>query len=208
MSRRAKAAPMANQEVSVAITITDDEAKALAGLFGIELEHGASAADTLAPVVRGLTNAAFREYLAAIAGDRPATGIRDLRELRLVLMAEHLPGGLPSDIQVAQLFHLTSSQARTLIAGTRARYPHDFARFLMTSAKEALRTASEVDKNTVRITASDSLAAFLRDLLSDSVAPPPLKRPDFAHRYDLDRATVKDLCKRLDLDIAEVKALP
>ena len=199
---------MARSDVSVTVPISDAEAAALASTFGVEPAHGESLVEAVTPLVRGLAAAAFREYLLTITGERIPTGVRDIRELRLRLMAEHLPGSLPSDRQVAQLFGLTSSQARTLVAGTRARYPQEFAGLVVTAAKNALRQATKVDDDTVRITASDSLVAFLRDVLQDSVAPPPLRRPDVSLRYDLNRQTVEELCARLGLDISAVKALP
>jgi hypothetical protein len=187
---------------TVGIEVPDSEVATLRALFAPEDDQG------VADLVSGLAQAAFREYMLAITGERAPTGVRDLRELRLRLLADHLPAGLPSDRQVAELFHLTMSQARTLIAGTRARYPQDLTRLMVASAKAALRNASGVDDDTVRITAHDSLAAFLRDELSDAVTPPPIKRADFSSRYDLNRDTVVELCNRLGLGIDEVTALP
>ena len=73
-------------------------------------------------------------------------------------------------------------------------------------ARQALRDATKVNNNMIRIVASDSLFAYLSELISS--AAPPTKRTDASHQYDLTRATVKELCEALDLPIAEVKALP
>lgn len=194
---------MADQ-VTVTITITDTQVDRLKNAFHIDPGKGRSDLEAVTPVLEGLVKAATDEYLLYVSGERVPGGVRDLRELRLRLLGQRLPSGLPSDTEVAALFHLTTSQARNLLAGTRARYPDEFASLFVEAARTALRKAEKIDKSTFRITASKPLAAFIDDLLSESVARPPERLQDASGRYDLARSTAEDLCAALGLGINEV----
>jgi hypothetical protein len=184
------------RSATITLDLTDEQAAAIEDILG-------SLSDQL---LKGLAQAAVSEYALAFAGERVPSGVRDLRELRLMLLAQNLPHGLPTEREVASLFHLTSTQARTLIAGTRARYPRELTNALGEAAKDALRKADKAG-DTIRVTLHPSLAAYLRDLLQDSPAPPPLRRPDSTLRYDVDRRTVEELCQLLNLKTTDVAAL-
>ncbi len=192
---------MGNLEVS--LDVPDTDVTALSGIFGIDATAEGERATAL---LVGVVRAALSEYLSLVAAERNPTTMRDLRELRLSLLACHLPEGLPSDEQIAQIFQLTRTQARTLVTGTRARYRHELEQMLREAAKAALKNAGAVDQDTVRIEASDSLASYLGEIIRS--AQPPTKRADASHRYDLTRSTVEELCEVLGLAIAEVQKLP
>lgn len=156
--------------------------------------------EALKALLTGISAASMREYALHFSGRRVPAGIRDLRELRLRLLAESLPDGLPADSHLAELFRLTSTQARNLVAGTRARYPDEFSTLMRQRARNALIGGALQDDDKVRIEAGDSLASFLRDLLADSTAPPLMVRSDAARTYDLGEETVAALCEKLELD--------
>jgi hypothetical protein len=191
-------------EIHVRLDLDDVAVERLVASFGPTVNPGQSQEQALAAVAEGVARAAFEEYVLYLTGARVPAGIRDLRELRLRLLSKHLPDGVPRDVQVAALFHLTGSQARNLLAGTRARYPDDFETLFKETAKVALRGAEKLENGRIRITMSRSLAAFIRDLLTESVAPAPTPLTDASGRYDLAPSTVEDLCRRLDLDQDEV----
>ena len=195
-------------EVLFEVPLSEEEARRLNEAFGQVAAKGQTQLEAAAGLVRALAEAGLREYVLYVTGERVPAGVRDLRELRLWLLAKHLPGGLPSDPEVAFLFHLTSAQARNLVAGTRARYPTEFATLFEEAARTALREAEKIDSKTFRITANASLAAFLLDLLAESTVPEPAKRADASRRYDLTPATVNELCKRLGMKTSEVGTAP
>jgi hypothetical protein len=169
---------------------------------------GDGAAATPATVATALAHAAFTEYALQASGERVPGGVRDLRELRLRLLAEHLPGGLPRDGPIAQFFHLTSVQARNLVNGARARYPAELAAGMKRAAIDALRRSDRGDANTIRITASNSLAAYLTDIVvTDSNAAAPAPRKDGSNRWDVTRTAAGVLCARLGIDVADVAGL-
>jgi hypothetical protein len=191
-------------EIDAGLAIDGAAVDRLLSSFGIALGSGQSKEEAIAPLATAIAEAAFEEYVLYLSGERVPAGVRDLRELRLRLLAEHLPGGLPRDAQVAALFHLTTSQARNLIAGTRARYPDEFETLFREAVKRALREAEPLEGDGARITAGRSLAAFIDDLLAESVTPPPTRLTDASGRFDLARETIDDLCSRLGMDRSEV----
>jgi hypothetical protein len=172
-------------------------------IFGID---SISEPERASKLQSGIAQAALAEYLLLLTGERSPSTMRDLRELRLRLLARHLPEQLPSDEQIADIFKLTRTQASTLVNGTRARYRQEFAAMLNEAAKKALKGAQKVNDNTVRIEASASLAAYLEETIRSGA--PPAKRTDAARQYNLVRATVEELCGVLGLPVEEVKALP
>jgi hypothetical protein len=192
-------------EVQATVEVDDTAARTLTGIFSVD--PGSDAARAL---FAGMTAAAFAEYMLYATGERVPAGVRDLRELRLRLLAENLPAGLPTENQVAQLFHLTAAQARNLIAGTRARYPSQLAKSLDEAARDALRQATKGDNDhTIRITASASVAAYLREVVANaSSAQAPAKRTDASNRYDVTRSAAEVLCAHLDMPITDINALP
>src|SRR5213080_3250569 len=108
-------------KTDVTVTLEDAPADAtmLAEILGID--PGDDPVGAVSDELAGMAKSGFAEYLLYLSGERVPSGVRDLRELRLRLLAEYLPHGLPTDPQVAQLFHLTPAQARNLVAGARAR---------------------------------------------------------------------------------------
>jgi len=186
----------------VVLDVDDAVVETFGRLFG---DGSARSAEAVAAAV---AQAALAEYALQATGERVPGGVRDLRELRLRLLAEHLPGGLPRDVPIGQFFHLTPAQARTLVTGTRARFPSELAHAMRQAAIDALRASEPEDANTIRITASDSLATYMRDIVvEDSNALPPTRRTDGSNRWDVTRTAVEVLCRRLGIDISEVRGL-
>jgi hypothetical protein len=155
-----------------------------------------------------LRAAAFAEYELALSGSRFPSTIKELRELRLSLLYEHLPDGLPTDDQIGELFQMTRSQVGTLVAGTRARFSPEIEARVKREAKAVLEAAKKVDDDMVRLQAADSLARYLGDLIARTNAPPMEKRKDASRSYDVGRDTIKELCRQLGVDPAQtVKAI-
>lgn len=171
-------------------------AKRIAEIFHVSGEQ-------LRERVQKLAAAALEEYELGLSGERSPSTMKDLRELRLCLLYEHLPDGEPTDEQVAQLFQMTRTQANNLIAGVRARFEPEVEARIKREATRALSAATKVDDNTVSIFAPDSLARYLSDLVHATHAPPLDKRRDASQTYYLRRTTITVLCERLDLDPAK-----
>jgi hypothetical protein len=194
-------------EMDVKVEVSDEDARTLCVVFGID--PGASALASAQAHIQGLARAALSEYLIAATGRPYPGGVRDLRELRLRLLAESLPGGLPKDAEVAELFQLTRSQAKNLIMGARARYRNELGGRLADRARDALRNADKGDDDDhVRITAPESLARYIEDLVSDTTAAAPAKRAESSQRYEVARQTLEELCRLLGMNVSEVTKLP
>lgn len=190
-------------KIQISLEVADADTVTLCEIFGV---NATDETDKATALLEGITRAALAEYLLLATAQRNPSTMRDLRELRLKLLASHLPGHLPSDEQIAEIFQFTQTQARTLVKGTRARYRQELEQMFREAAKAALTNAKKAGPDSIRIDASDSLASYLDEIIR--FAPPPTKRTDATHRYDLTRTTVQELCEVLDLPITEVKNLP
>lgn len=190
--------------MALQLTIAFDEstgsAERLAEILGVQ-------GDDLKTRLEEMATAALEEYELAFSGVRSPSTLRELRELRLRLLYEHLPDGQPTDDQIGELFQMTRSQVGTLIAGTRARFGHELSERLKTAAVAALKGATKVNDDTVRIVVADSLARYMRDLVAQTSAPPLEKRRDASRTYDAGRDTVEALCGKLGIDKSLVSAL-
>jgi len=190
-------------DLDLTLDLPDEDANRVFEIFGVDPSKDPSKAQALQ---KGIAQAALAEYLLQFTGTRNPNTVRDLRELRLRLLASHLPEHLPSDEQIAQIFQLTRTQARTLVNGARARYRQELTEVFNEAARRALRNAEHIGDDTVRIEASDSLATYLSEIVR--LAAPPTKRIDASRTYDLGRSTVEELCSAIALPIEEVKAPP
>jgi hypothetical protein len=187
-------------ELKISYDESAESAKRLAAILGVE-------GSDLSARLEQVAGAALEEYELAFSGVRAPSTVRELRELRLRLLYEHLPEGEPTDDQIAELFQMTRPQVGTLIAGTRARFGPQLDQRLRHAAIGALQGASNVDDDTARIVVPDSLARYVRDLVAQTSAPPPDKRRDASRTYDLGRDTVRALCRKLGIEPSSVTAL-
>jgi hypothetical protein len=177
---------------------TDAEFKELKAIFGNPPDADFD------EILKGLASAALEEYTLAFSGTRAPTTLREVRELRLRLLFEHLPTS-PTDTQVAQLMQLTPAAARTLIAGTRARYRMRLDDRLRTATVDALKDSTPGDEaNTAYVVMPDSLAAYVRDLLSDTRTPPLKKSDAISLTWEIKRSTAEALGKKLGVKVAEL----
>lgn len=149
---------------------------------------------------------AIEEYTLVMSGRRSVAGVRDQRELRLFLLYKNLEdvGGL-GDHEVAELFQMTRSQARTLIAGTWARYREQLEDQLNAAVKKALESDGWDEKGkhlVVRL--PDSLARYVRETVEETNAPPVEKVRELAGTYDLPKQTVTKLCDRLGIGTDDI----
>lgn len=190
--------------LTVPAVASDEELRRLAYVFGLDPDASDSLKQ-LEPWLAAVATAALQEYVLAFAGTRAPSTMRELRELRLRLLYDHLAEDAPSDAQVAQMFGLTRPQARTLIAGTRARYRAELEGTLSERSVEALKNSTRVDNNTARVVLPESLAVFLDDLISETQAPPLEKNRDASRTYEIKRSTATALSKRLDFDVDQLK---
>jgi hypothetical protein len=191
---------MCGVNLSVSVDLDPAQLKQLAAIFRVE---PADLEDRLSR----LAAAATEEYVAAFSGARSPQTMAEFRENRLNLLFKHLEDPEPTDRQVERLFQRTPAQARTLIAGVRARYESEIATRLDATATVTLKGAVTVDDDTVRIVASDSLARYLKDLVNTTEAPPLEKRKDASQTYDVLRDTIVALAEVLGFEKTDVTAL-
>jgi hypothetical protein len=179
------------------ITFDDDNGEGLriAGILGGEGERRTER-------LQGFVEAAVEEYSLTMSGRKAVTGVSGQRELRLYLLYKHLdPVGGLSDRQVEELFQLTRSQARTLIAGTWARYREELQEQLSAAVEKALKheEAKWDERKHLLIRLPGSLAKYVREVVDETNAPPVDKVREVAGTYDLSEDTVSALCAQLGI---------
>jgi hypothetical protein len=197
-------ASRATSTLAVQFVATDEELRRLAVVFDIDPE-ASNLEEQLEPWLTAIAGAALQEYVLAFAGTRSPNTIREVRELRLRLLYDHLGDGAPSDAQVAQLFELTTTQTRNLIAGTQARYRPELEGTLSSRAVHALEQSTYIDKGIARVVLPGSVAVYLSDLISETECPPLEKVKDASRTYDIKRSTADALGKRLGFDASTLK---
>lgn len=198
------ASSQSTSNLSIPYLANDEEVSRLAPIFGVDPDAN-DVREQLEPWLTALASAALREYVLAFTGTRAPNTMRELRELRLRLLYDHLAGDAPSDAQVAQLFELTPAQARNLIAGTRARYRPELEGTMSARSIAALKKSTKVNDTTARVVMSDSLAVYLGDLISETQEAPLEKNKVASNTYDIKKGTATALGKRLGFKIEELE---
>lgn len=179
---------------------TGPRATRIGEIFGVEGED-------LEARMKELAEAALEEYELALSGERFPSTIKELRELRLRLLYEHLPPGLPKDEQIAELFQMTHTQVATLIAGTRARFGSKIEGRIHEEVASVLENAKKIDTDVVRIYAPNSLARYMNEVIARTHAPRMEKRQEASQTYYVRRASIIELCRAVGKPNTIVKVL-
>jgi hypothetical protein len=158
-----------------------------------------------------IAQAALDEYVAYFTGvQRPGT-IPAAREQRLAaLQARNVRGAL-NETRIASLFALTPSQARALLAGTRARYRHTTERALAAAVADSLggTRSGKLQDGNVWFRCSPSLVALMRDILANAQQglPPIRASTRTAQTYLTHEDTLRYVCEELGVDTGTIAAL-
>lgn len=123
-------------DLSKPLTVADADILQLAAVIGCKPEE-------LGDKLVGHAQAAFDEYLAMYLGRGTPTQAREIFESRLaLLMTRALTDAVPTDDQVARLFNMSRSQARTLLRNTISRRRFQLDSMVAASAKTSLEAAT------------------------------------------------------------------
>jgi hypothetical protein len=142
-------------QLATPLTIDDEDKEQLA--LALDCKP-----DELPQKLVGHAQAALDEYVAMYLGRGTPTQAREIFENRLaLLMTRALHDGLPSDDDVARLFNISRSQARTLLRNTISRRRFLLADTFKASAKTALEAANGVEAGFVLTLRSAYLAEGL-----------------------------------------------
>jgi len=190
--------------LSLGVTLSSVEAQALADAFGV-------AVDAL-EAIAAIAQAALDEYSLFFSRRRMAGTLRDVREHRLAALLSRGVPGAAEEATVARLFALTPGQARTLLAGTRARYLSELRPALAGAVSAALRGPGRTgrgDDDEVWFRATSSLVAFMRELVASAPdgLPPIQASARRSGTYTTRKTTLEYVCAHMDVPAAEVEAL-
>jgi hypothetical protein len=157
----------------------------------------------------GLAAASAEEYLRFFNGQRPSR-VRELLELRLALLIEHVWKRVPDELVVAELFSLTLPEARSLIRTTRARHRTTAALSIRAECEEALRNARPGGDGDLLVICSDAVVEHMLAVLRSSGQQPPSPKRDPAglDTWTMATDTFNCLCRILDIEAISVAAAP
>jgi hypothetical protein len=193
--------------VEVRLSVAAGAADRLGRAFGFD-----PAAPGSADLIRAIAASALDEYVGYFSGERTPATLRDLREQRLARLLSHRVAGVLNETRVASLFALTTGQARSLLAGTRARYRSEVEAGLQAEAHELLTGPGRTGRNDddeVWFRASPSFVAVMRDLLASAETTyPPIRASSLTtHTYLTHPTTLAYLCEQLGVAARDVEAL-
>lgn len=165
----------------------------------------------------GFVTAAFAEYTGAMLNSvAPITRADEVQQQRLLELIRRgaFQSGMPTETQIAALFHLTPTRARTLLRNVLSRFEPELHDYLQRVLTEALKTAIRDEKDVVTIQianplVADGLQAILDNGNTTAATPFPLKRmvrdPDVRGRWTIPFDPYQYMCKILNLPLAPQK---
>jgi hypothetical protein len=183
-------------QLATALTVDDADCIHLAQTLGCDV-------DQLSQKLVGHAQAALNEYVAMYLGRGTPTQAREIFENRLaLLMTQALNDGVPSDDDVARLFNVSRSQARTLLRNTISRRRFLLADVFKASAKAALKAAKPIEAGFALTLRSAYLAEGLNlelDRLNKG-SPPLTPIRDQVSRYLAAPSSYELLCQAYAAD--------
>jgi hypothetical protein len=130
--------------------------------------------------------AALSEYVEMFSGISAQRTIGELREQRLLQIILADSRQLPTDRMVSQLFHLTRSQARTLLRAVFEKREFETGERIRQACIDVLKNADKTIKP-IRLTINDlRVCEALDRVLYDDGRVPLLQRTDSAAKYGVD----------------------
>ena len=129
-------------EVTIKLEIDQTVITHLYGYLGI------SDPKELEEVISKHAQAATAEYHDMFLGRKVFRRGSDILEYRLVLLIEHLFGGIiPEERQVSALFQLTSTESRSLLRSVMSKYQHHLSDSLTNTLRSTIDRASFDQRN-------------------------------------------------------------
>jgi hypothetical protein len=178
---------LAVRTITTQIELSSQEEALLCDVFDCDAQH-------LDAQIARFGVAAIREYLEMFMGTAPITTATDLRERRLVgLMLTAFQAASPGAEQIARLFNITPSAARSLLKSVNGKYRIKL-KTQTDAALKAILDACQRQGNagpySVVIT-NPVLLGLMNDLLEVAADPKtPIRRTgDSLTRYTVDEGT-------------------
>jgi hypothetical protein len=192
---------MGTHTLTVELQLTEAEESRLRD--ALRVEEGVDLAGQLGKLAR----ASLQEWVDQILALRLPPRIKDARELRLLLYALHANDKrLPRPEQIADLFHLTPAEARTLYRNTSTRYSFEFAETIVEALGVALETGTWAESTDlggyVRVHMDDTLFGFVELQLSSGTdeSVRRLSKDVNYHDYRVPLSSLAVLCKKAKKD--------
>ena len=119
-------------------------------------------------VDEAIKSAALEEWTIYFNSTMPISSISQMRQIRLFCLIKNVfENNIPTENQVADLFRITPTTARSLIAGTQATYRRELENSIWDAAKNIMEKAKEGNLRSTYIAtiSSSCLLSFMNEML-------------------------------------------
>ncbi|MDE5418009.1 hypothetical protein L3049_08310 [Labilibaculum sp. DW002] len=126
--------------MEITITLTDEQKKRLKSIFNFVENYNET------EVLENIMKAAKEEYIVQFLDDGNKNSVGEIRQFRLFLLVKHVfKGKIPSEIEVASIFKIPQTSAKTLIKNMKSRYQFEMESYFKGTIKDILDVISEDD---------------------------------------------------------------
>ncbi|MCP4304472.1 MAG: hypothetical protein GY788_06250 [bacterium] len=182
--------------------LTDDDKLRARSVLAL---HDDASDAQIASVLEPFARAAFAEYVAQLVGHTLPSRFKDQQMHRLLQICLHANAGkLLDPDRVADLFHITYTEAKTLVRNTATRYRFEFESVLREVGWQLLVSTAERDGDAFQVEIRDSaLLEHFNDLVRRAKGryPTGIQATGEMHVFSLDLETMECLTQGLGYDL-------
>ncbi len=126
--------------MEIKITLNDEQKKRLKSIFNFVEDYNEN------EVLKYIMEAAKEEYIAQFLDDGNKNSVGEIRQFRLFLLVKHVfKGKIPSEIEVASIFKIPQTSAKTLIKNMKFRYQFEMEKYFKDTVKDILDIINDDD---------------------------------------------------------------
>jgi hypothetical protein len=127
--------------MDIVIALTEEEKKRLKTIFSFMINYSET------EILKGIMEAAKEEYIGQFLKDGNQSSLTEIRQYKLFLLIKHVFNGLiPSEVEVASIFKIPITSARSLIKNTKSRYQFEIEQYFKETIKAIL---NQIDENEI-----------------------------------------------------------
>lgn len=126
--------------MEIIVTLTDEQKKRLKSIFSFVENYNEN------DILKSILESAKDEYITQFLDDGNKNSVGEIRQYRLFLLVKHVfKGKIPSEIEVASIFKIPLSSAKTLIKNMKSRYQFEMESYFKDTVKDILDVITDDD---------------------------------------------------------------
>ncbi len=125
-------------KIEINIDLGDEQKKRLKSIFSFVENYVEK------DILESILKSAKEEYLSQFLDDGNKSSVGEIRQQRLFLLVKHVFNGtIPSEVEVASIFKIPLSSAKTLIKNMKSRYQFEIEVYFKETIKDILKQINE-----------------------------------------------------------------